>query len=152
MKRHIVKSETFDKYRLELDSEGLLWIIHRSDIVFELEDAIKQEREINHFCEGKPHPFVIDVRVQNWDAPKEVSEFHSTNETLLRLKKCEALLVNNLGIRLLAIFYTKLNKPPVPTKVFSNEAEAIRWASKFSINTPPLVVNPNSNNPAQFRK
>lgn len=131
MEKDIIKSTDFPKYGLELDRRGFLWIQHRSNIRFELEDAIKQESEIIEFCENKTIPFIVDVRVNNWDAPKEVREFHATSKGLLRIKKSEALLVNNLGIRILANFYSRINKPPNPAKVFNDELDAIKWTLQF---------------------
>lgn len=96
-------------------------------MTFELEDAVKQRNEILEFCNNEQLPFLIDVRVTNWNAEKDVREFHSTDEALLSLKNAEAILVNNLGIRILANAYQKINKPPVPVKVFTNEDKAIEW-------------------------
>lgn len=122
-----MKTKDLGKYSLELDERGFLWIRHKSDVTFELEDAVKQRNEILEFCNNEQLPFLIDVRVTNWNAEKDVREFHSTDEALLSLKNAEAILVNNLGIRILANAYQKINKPPVPVKVFTNEDKAIEW-------------------------
>jgi len=110
-----------------MDEAGFLWIRHKSNVTLELDDAMNQVKEIAHICENKKTPFLIDVRVVNWDAPKEVRKFHATNKELLRTRKAEAILVNSMGLRMLANFYNKFNKPPNPVKVFTNEANAIRW-------------------------
>jgi hypothetical protein len=131
MKENVIKSQDFEKYSLELDARGFLRIKHRSNILFDLDDAIKQEADIIEFCQNKPMPFLVDVRVQNWNAPKEVRDFHSTSKGILKMKKCEAILVNNLGIKILANFYSKFNKPPNPAKVFTEELKAIEWVNQF---------------------
>lgn len=127
MNPFIIKEQSFSKYGLALDSRGFLWIKHQSHVTFELEDAEQQEKEIHNFCNGQTMPFLIDVRVTNWNAPKEVREFHSTSPGILKLKNCEALLVNNVGMKLLANFYSKFNHQSVPVKVFTDESEAIDW-------------------------
>lgn len=128
----IIKKQAYEKYDLELDARGFLWIKHRSNITFELLDAQKQEKEIAEFINNNTLPFLIDVRVQNWNAPKEVRDFHSTSPGILSLKNSEAILVNNLGIRILANFYNKINQPPNPTKIFNNEEDAIQWILNFT--------------------
>jgi hypothetical protein len=118
------------KYSLELDERGFLWIRHKSNITFELDDAITQRNEIIDFCQRKSLPFLIDVRVTNWTVEREVREFHSTDQELLSIKNAEAILVNNVGIRLLANFYQKMNRPPNPVKVFTDESKAIDWVMR----------------------
>ena len=39
----------------------------------------------------------------------------------------EAIVMNNLAIRLLANFYMKINRPEQKIKLFSNEASALAW-------------------------
>lgn len=126
-----MKKKNLDKYSLELDARGFLWIRHKSNISFDLNDAINQRDEIVSICEEKRTPFLVDVRVTNWTAEKGVREFHASDEQLLSIKNAEAILVNNAGIRLLANFYQKMNKPPVPVKVFTDEEKAIKWVSSF---------------------
>jgi len=123
----IGERKEFEKYSLELDGRGFLWIRHKPNVVLELEDAIAQEKELVLACNGVKTPFLIDIRVQNWDAPKEVREFHASSAKLIEIRKAEAILVNNLGLRMLANFYNKINKPSNPVKVFTDEASAIKW-------------------------
>lgn len=130
METTITKRQTYEKYDLEMDARGFLWIRHKPNLVFELEDAISQEKELVEICENKPTPFLIDVRVQNWDAPREAREFHASSKPLLAIRKAEAILVNSLGLRVLANFYNKVNRPPNPVKVFNKEDEAIKWLLK----------------------
>ena len=131
MTDNIIIKKEFDKYNLEMDSRGFLWIKHKPDVTFELEDAIQQENELISICEGKLTSFVIDVRILNWNAPKEVRNFHATSKKLQNIRKSEAILINNLGLRILANTYNKLNNPPNPVKIFTNEAEAINWSLKL---------------------
>ena len=131
MEQKTVKSKDFGKYSAELDERGFLWIRHKSNLTFELEDAQLQEKDLIEFCGGHSLPFLVDVRVQNWDAPKEVREFHATSLPLLELKKAEAILVNSLGLRILANFYSRFNRPLNPSKVFTNEDEAIEWVLEY---------------------
>lgn len=41
--------------------------------------------------------------------------------------KAEALIINNLAIRLLANFYIKVNRPKQKVKIFSNISSALEW-------------------------
>lgn len=114
-----------------MDDRGFLWILHKSNVTLELADALEQEKEIVAFCDNKRMPFMIDVRVDNWNAPKEVREFHATSKPLFKIRQAEAILVNSLGIKILANFYNRFNNPPNPVQVFTDEGEAIEWVLSF---------------------
>lgn len=43
--------------------------------------------------------------------------------------RADAFVINNLPHRLLADFYLKFNRPDIPTRFFSSEAEARAWLS-----------------------
>jgi hypothetical protein len=43
----------------------------------------------------------------------------------------DAIVVNSLAHKLIANFYLKINKPLVPTRVFSNEHDAEKWLLSF---------------------
>ena len=61
---------------------------------------------------------------------KEAREF-SANPENENVAKAIAYVIDNMGHRLIINFYVKINKPVKPIKTFSNEAEAIKWLSKF---------------------
>ncbi len=128
----IMRIKDLGKYSLELDKRGFLRIRHKSDTTFDIDDAIAQRNEITKFCDHQKMPFLIDMRVTNWSADKEVREFHASDKDLLAIKNAEAILVNNLGIRILANAYQRVNRPPVPVKVFTDENKAIEWIQALS--------------------
>ena len=131
MEDYIIKDKDLKKYSLAMDSRGFLWIKHKPFVLFELDDAIEQEKVLIDFCENKRVPFLIDIRVHNWNATKEVREFHSKSKNLLNIRKAEGILVNNFGLKMLANFYNRFNNPPNPVKVFTKETEAIKWILKL---------------------
>lgn len=42
-------------------------------------------------------------------------------------KVADALVVNSLAEKLIANFYIKFNRPSVPTRMFTNEKDALSW-------------------------
>jgi len=42
----------------------------------------------------------------------------------------KSIVAKSLAIRLIGNFFIKFNKPPAPTKLFSNEKDAIRWLNQ----------------------
>ena len=55
------------------------------------------------------------------------SRTFSASEEGLRYTIADAMIAKNLAQKLIVSFYLKLNKPPKPSKAFSNEEEAINW-------------------------
>lgn len=43
----------------------------------------------------------------------------------------EAIVINNLAVRLLANFYMKINRPEQKIKLFKNEASALEWINSI---------------------
>jgi len=61
---------------------------------------------------------------------KETREF-SASEEGLRFSKAEAYVLNSLPHKIIANFYLRVNKPPVPTKFFGSIKEAEEWLKNF---------------------
>ena len=115
---------------MELDKRGFLWIIHKNNVEFLMEDAIEFISHLKEICEDKKTPFLVDLRIKNWSASKKVREYAS-NTPLEKIRVSEAILVDNFVIRFLVSMYIKVNKPPNPVKIFSNEEEAVEWSISF---------------------
>lgn len=54
----------------------------------------------------------------------------------------DAMVVSNLGQKMLVSFYLKFNKPPKPSKAFNTEAQAIDWLLSLSSKKSRLKRDP----------
>ncbi len=61
---------------------------------------------------------------------KEVRE-ESLNPEKEKYIIAQAILVKNFANKLVGNFYIKFQKPKVPNKLFSSEAEALKWLEKM---------------------
>jgi hypothetical protein len=52
----------------------------------------------------------------------------------------EAYVITNLPQRLVGNFYLNFNKPPLPTKMFENEKDAIQWLHSFNVTEPKAIL------------
>ena len=59
--------------------------------------------------------------------PTGVLKEFVNNEQLNSIRKCQAILLNSLGHRILANFVVKIIKPKYPIKIFTDKTEAINW-------------------------
>ena len=70
---------------------------------------------------------IVDLRGQFVYFSKEARKYAATDEKLNQMRIAEAILVDNVAIRIAAQFYLSLFKPPVKTKLFSDLLEARKW-------------------------
>lgn len=77
---------------------------------------------------GQPHCSLAYL-LNNPPSEPEVRAFAADAHYQFRL--ADALLTDSLSMKLVANSYIKFNKPQVPTKMFTDKAEAVRWLRTF---------------------
>lgn len=81
------------------------------------------------FTKGKDYPALIDyTKVKS--TTKEARDFFASKEAIQHFKALAVLINSPLGTMIFN-FYYKISKPPLPTKVFTEEKEALEWLYKF---------------------
>jgi len=63
----------------------------------------------------------VEPEVRDWAADKSGNYY----------THCDAILIRNLGQKILADFYLKVNKPKMPTKIFYSKEKAIDWIKEL---------------------
>lgn len=71
-----------------------------------------------------------DARGPNLEISKEAREVYSNNKSLKKTR-AQAVLVNDLGTRILLNFFVNFNKPTVPVKLFNSFDKALEWLISF---------------------
>ena len=62
-----------------------------------------------------------NYEVRNYWAQKDTNPY----------SKAESFITNNLAQKIIGNFYMKIQKPTRPTKLFTNEKDAIEWLKTF---------------------
>jgi hypothetical protein len=94
-----------------------------------LEDAQANIAAATTLNAGKRRPKLVDMR----SVPKidrEARAYYSGEEAA-RFTSAIALLVGSPVTQVIANFFISINQPPVPTKLFTSEAEAVMWLKNF---------------------
>ena len=73
---------------------------------------------------------LIDMRLIK-SISREARVYYA-NERTASIQRATALLINSPVSRVIANFFMGLNRPLSPTRMFTDEAEAIRWLQTFS--------------------
>lgn len=91
----------------------------------EVEDVLELKKLNKSIAEGKPYAIV--VRFEHLaDVSKKAKELIASKE-FAEFTMAKALLVDNIGHRLVGNFYLTINKPFMKTKVFTDKTAAIEW-------------------------
>ena len=80
------------------------------------------------FSEGVSYPALIDASALK-GGDKEAREYLAKEGS--ELIKAGALLVNSIFTKTLVNVFMLINKPPVPTKMFTDEEKAKEWLKQF---------------------
>lgn len=114
-----------------IDNEGIVNVklidkidIHQHDV----EDA---HNAVSKLTNGGRYCTIFDARnITIGHVSSKAFRYHSINN-FNKNKMGEAIVLNSIGIRILANFYLNVFKPEVPTKIFTNFEEARKWLRKI---------------------
>jgi hypothetical protein len=110
--------------------EGILYCTFSEKLDVDLHIAKACVRERINFSEGISYPCLIDmtnVRSVN----KEAREYMAKEGS--QLIKAGALITKSSLARMIGNIFLAINKPAIPTKLFSEENAAIAWLKKYIV-------------------
>lgn len=95
----------------------------------EIEEARENSIVVNSFYSGSKFPLLIDARGIN-SISREARNFFTTNgrETST---SAFGIIIDSYVSKVVGNFFLGINKPVVPTKLFSNEHQAIEWLKEY---------------------
>lgn len=112
---------------ISIDDDRVLLVKFKNGVNVEVDEAVKLVDESLDLVEDKPFWLLVDARdilsSMDHESRKYVAEHDHYNE----LNIAQAIVVNNMPIRLLASAYFALYKHVNPVKIFTNIDEARQW-------------------------
>lgn len=90
-----------------------------------LEDAMENSKVVNSFYVDEKFPLLIDARGIK-SITRDARTFFTTNGRETNTMAF-AILIDSSVSRVVGNFFLGINKPAVPTKLFSNEKDAVKW-------------------------
>jgi len=114
---------------LRMREDGILELITNDSHEYEIEDVIENVEATGKLSGYKKVPVLI-IGGAFTSVSKEARAFMASEESL-KYSTCEAFLLNSLAQKLLISFYIKINKPLVPTAIFTDKNKAINWLKDF---------------------
>ncbi len=103
-------------------------VVDNSEI--ELTDCIENYEATKKITQGDKFLSLVDGRDIQTSVSKEARAY-TANVKRDGKHIAEALLVNSTAQKLVGNFYINVNKPQIPTKIFSSEEKALEWLNSF---------------------
>jgi hypothetical protein len=94
-----------------------------------LEDAKEQIVAQRKMIDGEPLPFLMDIRPVR-SLSREARAYFASAESAA-VFRATALLVSSPLSRAVGNFFLGLNRPVMPTRLFTSEEEAMAWLRGF---------------------
>jgi hypothetical protein len=125
------KTYKTDHVKLELQ-DGILLAEYFSVLIVDLELAKTIVKERYAFTDGKQYPILLDVG-HTTELTREARIYWASDEASKDIL-AGAIITRNSVNRMIANVWLQVNKPKVPTKLFSpnQKEQAISWLKKVS--------------------
>lgn len=115
----------FGALDLYLIEPGILVSEYKADFEITMEFALMVNDRVALLTDGKAVPHLF-VACPGLSVTREVREWGGS-ETAVRYSLSTAIVCNQLAHRIIGNFLIKVQKPPRPTRMFSEMHEAIEW-------------------------
>ncbi|MGQ0827149.1 MAG: DUF7793 family protein [Bacteroidota bacterium] len=109
--------------------DGICYTKVKEGSVIDLKDAIENTEAVIKVSAGVIYPMLVDLRVIN-SITKEARDHFSMRNRKPGVNSI-AMLVKSPVSSIIGNFFLGLNKPSVPTHLFTSETKALKWLEQF---------------------
>ncbi|MBT1703529.1 DUF7793 family protein [Chryseosolibacter indicus] len=121
IEKFIVENE-YTKLWIE---DGIMFGEYKEDVTIDLTAAQKVVSDRIKLCKNIAYPFLGTTQgLQNLS--KEAREYFSTEEGTRFMKKLAIVTTSSID-KMVGNFFLKFNHPAVPTRLFTNQEDALKW-------------------------
>jgi len=117
-----------------IDEEGIVHIRFKPTARHGIDEARIVVDTHNALAKGTACPVLADIQDAMTGADRAVRE-HYISEESARYKTGMAMVVRSPIQRMMGNIFFKLSRPPYPTRLFSQQSEAIEWLRGLETHT-----------------
>jgi hypothetical protein len=125
----IVATGVVVPYYLSLRSDGIMHIRISPEKEESVELVKKMVEKLGEMVNYTQIPILI--RHEEFALPGKANRDYWATKEACPYSKAEAFMINSVALQLIANFYLRINRPERPTRMFSNEEEAVKWLKRF---------------------
>ena len=122
-----IKVLQYTGYKLVKHTLNIVELIFDDGFEGELEHAIEIVHNIGKLRSNEQPVYLLVIYAPDNIFSKEARNYVASSKDSLLVVKAEALIINNLALKIMGNFYLKINRPPRPAKIFNNRLEGIDW-------------------------
>lgn len=110
---------------IRLGEDGIIYIRIRPRIEIDRADAEEGIRAVASLCNGKLRPALVDLSDLK-SMTREARLYFAGPETAA-VESAAALVIRSPLTKAIGNFFMGLNKPLIPTRLFTSETDALAW-------------------------
>lgn len=115
--------------KVSLRDDGIIFFLSFPNSEHSLSDAKENVAAAAALGDGRKRPCLVDLR-QLKSMSREARAYYAGDETA-QVEAAAALLVASLVSKIIGNFFMGINKPVIPTRLFTSEAQAVEWLRSF---------------------
>jgi hypothetical protein len=116
-------------YYLYLRSDGIMYIKISSEKEETVELVKQMVEKMGEMVNYKPVPLL--ARHEEFALPGKANRDYWSTKEACPYSKADAFIIASHAMQFIANFYYKVNKPKRPTRMFTNEKDALLWLKTF---------------------
>jgi hypothetical protein len=117
------------------DRDGIIWLVFKEGADLDATQVREFVKASEKLSGGEPYLLLSDARV-HLTISSEGRKVAADKKEVPNLV-ANAVLVNNLAVRLTANFFINFNKPHFKYRVFNDEVKALKWLKKHHVQKEP---------------
>lgn len=125
---------------IRLGTDGIMRTRVGPDARIHLKDARAGVAGYCEVADGKRRPLLVDARRLGYLAPEARRHYTRSAEAAACLNAVALLVAGSPIARVVANYINTLGKPPFPTRLFDDEADAVAWLRGHLQTNPPQVI------------
>ena len=109
--------------------DDIIFLEYAPNVVITLDIAIKIVKERLKISSGTTRPMVSDAR-KAATMDKDARGYFSEGDSI-KYVSAGAILINNKLHQFIGNIFLKVNKPPIPAKLFTSKESALKWLERY---------------------
>ncbi len=124
-----MKKVELEKLTIELIAENIILITLKDHVSIEEEDILAVKNHNLKLTEGKEYAIILETG--DFTDVSQEARVAMASDKVEANRMATALIIDKFAQKLIGNFFLRVNKPKVPTKIFSNQKDGLTWVKRF---------------------
>ena len=117
--------------RIWMDSTRVVHMVFKPESAHGIDEARQVIQALDQFADGTPCPVLADITAVTSGADRAARQYYvSLDGGHARMGLAMAMVTASPFHRMLGNFFSRMNKPPYPFRMFSNTESALSWLAE----------------------